>query len=273
MKKLASRLYTALILVFLYAPIIVMIVFSFNDSKNRSKWEGFSLRWYNNLFNDSEIIKALGVSLSVALIAMIAATVIGTLAAIGLNGMNKKLRGIFMSFNSLPMVNPEIVTGISLMLLFVVIYKTTGLLKPGYLTLVLAHVTFCVPYVVLSVLPKLRQMNPYMFEAAQDLGCPPVKAFFKVVVPEIMPGIITGAMMAFTLSLDDFIISYFTSGSSAQTLPVIIYSMTKRRLSPKINALSTLLFVVIMLLLVIINMRQLKELGEQNKKRKGTAAR
>ncbi|MBQ4313765.1 MAG: ABC transporter permease subunit, partial [Clostridia bacterium] len=157
-------------------------------------------------------------------------------------------------------------TGVSMMLMFVVIYKTTGLLKPGFMTLLLAHITFCVPYVILSVAPKLNQMNPHLYEAAQDLGCPPAKAFFKVIVPEIMPGVITGALMAFTLSLDDFIISYFTSGSTAQTLPVVIYSMTKKRISPKINALSSILFITVLLLLVIINVRQMRE--ESREKRR-----
>lgn len=264
--KILSRIYMILIFIFLYAPIGVMIVFSFNDSKSRSVWHGFTLHWYEDLLNDQEILDSLGRSLIVALLAALFATIIGTMAAIGLRGMNKRLRGIMMTFNSIPMVNPEIVTGIAMMLLFVVIYKTTGLLQPGFTTLVLAHITFCIPYVTLSVMPKLRQMNPHLYEAAQDLGCPPVRSFFKVVMPEIMSGVITGAMMAFTLSLDDFIISYFTSGSTAQTLPVVIYSMTKKRVSPKINALSSLLFIVILILLIIVNFRQLREESNEVKR-------
>lgn len=257
--KILSKIYTALIFIFLYAPIVVLIVFSFNSTKSRSKWNGFSLRWYENLFNDETILEALWVSIEVAVIAAVLATIIGTAAAVGLKGMNKKLRSVMLTFNNIPMVNPDIVTGISMMLLFVAIFSATGLLKPGFTTLVIAHMTFCIPYVILSVLPKLNQMNPSIYEAAQDLGCPPFKAFFKVVIPEIMPGIITGMMMAFTLSLDDFVISYFTSGSTAQTLPMVIYSMTKRRLSPKVNALSTLMFVLVLILLLIINFRQIHE--------------
>ncbi len=259
MKKAVSRIYVALILFFLYAPIFVMIVFSFNSSKSRSVWQGFSLKWYEALFNDQTIMDALGMSLLVAVLAAVVSTVLGTMAAVGLRSVNKRLRSVLMSLNSIPMVNPEIVTGVSMMLMFVVIYQATGLLKPGFATLLLAHITFCVPYVILSVSPKLRQMNPHLIEAAQDLGCRPSIAFFKVMLPEILPGIITGGLMAFTLSLDDFVISYFTSGSTAQTLPVVIYSMTKKRISPKINALSTLLFVVVLLLLVVINLRQMRE--------------
>ncbi len=257
--KILSKIYTALIFIFLYAPIVVLIVFSFNSTKSRSVWKGFSLRWYENLFNDETILEALWVSIEVAVIAAILSTIIGTAAAVGLKGMNKKLRSVMLTFNNIPMVNPDIVTGISMMLLFVAIFSATGLLKPGFATLVIAHMTFCIPYVILSVLPKLNQMNPSIYEAAQDLGCPPLRAFFKVVLPEIMPGIITGMMMAFTLSLDDFVISYFTSGSTAQTLPMVIYSMTKRRLSPKVNALSTIMFVIVLILLLIVNIRQIRD--------------
>jgi len=259
MKKVFDRIYVALILLFMYVPIFVMIVFSFNDSKSRSVWQGFSLRWYEALFNDQSIMDSLWLSVLVAVLSAAFATVLGTLAAIGLRAFTKRTQQFVMTVNNIPMVNPEIVTGIAMMLMFVVIFRATGLLKPGFATLLIAHITFCTPYVMLSVLPKLRQMNPHLYEAAQDLGCPPLKAFFKVVLPEIMPGIITGAMMAFTLSLDDFVISYFTSGSSAQTLPVVIYSMTKKRISPKINALSSILFIVVLVLLVAINLREMRE--------------
>jgi len=259
MKKAVSRIYMGLVMFFLYAPIFVMIVFSFNSSKSRAVWQGFSTKWYEALFNDQTIMNALGMSLLVAVLAALVSTVLGTMAAIGLRALGKKTQTLMMSVNNIPMVNPEIVTGISMMLMFVVVFRATGLLKPGFATLLLSHITFCVPYVILSILPKLRQMNPHLFEAAQDLGCTPFQAFIKVVLPEIMPGIITGALMAFTLSLDDFVISYFTSGSSAQTLPVVIYSMTKKRISPKINALSTIMFVAVLLLLVIINLRQMRE--------------
>ena len=264
--KILSKIYTTLVFLFLYAPIVVLIVFSFNQSKSRSVWKGFSLRWYENLFNDRIILEALWTSIEVAVLAAVIATIIGTAAAVGLKRMNKGLRSVMLTLNNIPMVNPDIVTGISMMLLFVAIFTATGLLRPGFVTLVIAHVTFCIPYVILSVLPKLNQMNPSIYEAAQDLGCPPMKAFMKVVMPEIMPGIITGLMMAFTLSLDDFVISYFTSGSTAQTLPMVIYSMTKRRLSPKVNALSAIMFVIVMVMLLIINFRQLREAARKNVK-------
>lgn len=264
--KILSKLYTTLVFLFLYAPIVVLIVFSFNQSKSRSVWKGFSLRWYENLFNDHIILEALWTSIEVAVLAAIISTIIGTAAAVGLKRMNKGLRSVMLTLNNIPMVNPDIVTGISMMLLFVAIFTATGLLRPGFVTLVIAHVTFCIPYVILSVLPKLNQMNPSIYEAAQDLGCPPMKAFMKVVMPEIMPGIITGMMMAFTLSLDDFVISYFTSGSTAQTLPMVIYSMTKRRLSPKVNALSAIMFVIVMVMLLIINFRQLREAARKRAK-------
>ena len=266
MMKILSKIYTTLVFLFLYAPIVVLIVFSFNQSKSRSVWKGFSLRWYENLFNDRIILEALWTSIEVAVLAAVIATIIGTAAAVGLKRMNKGLRSVMLTLNNIPMVNPDIVTGISMMLLFVAIFTATGLLRPGFVTLVIAHVTFCIPYVILSVLPKLNQMNPSIYEAAQDLGCPPMKAFMKVVMPEIMPGIITGMMMAFTLSLDDFVISYFTSGSTAQTLPMVIYSMTKRRLSPKVNALSAIMFVIVMVMLLIINFRQLREAARKNVK-------
>lgn len=264
--KILSRIYTGLIFVFLYAPIAVLIVFSFNQSKSRSVWKGFSLRWYENLFRDHNILEALWTSIEVAVIAALVSTVIGTAAAVGLKKMNKGLRSVMLTLNTVPMVNPDIVTGISMMLLFVAVFTATGMFRPGFGTLAAAHITFCIPYVVLSVMPKLNQMNPSIYEAAQDLGCPPLKAFFKVVIPEIMPGIITGMMMAFTLSLDDFVISYFTSGSTAQTLPMVIYSMTKRRISPKINALSALMFVIVLTLLIVINVRQIRDMARNRKK-------
>ncbi len=264
--KTLSRIYNALIFLFLYAPIFVLIVFSFNDSKSRVVWNGFSLRWYAELFQDTEILNALGVTLSIAVIATIVSTLIGTLAAIGFRSVNAKLRNTLMALNNLPMVNPEIVTGIALMLLFVFIHRTTGLLQPGYVPLLLSHITFCIPYVVLQVLPRLRQANPHLYEAAVDLGCRPVSAFMKVMVPEILPGIITGALMAFTMSLDDFVISLFTSGATAQNLSVTIYAMVKRRVTPEINALSTLMFGAVLVLLIVVNVLQIKTAPKQAKK-------
>lgn len=257
--KTISRIYTALIFLFLYAPIGVLIAFSFNDSKNRVKWNGFTLKWYVDLFENELILDSLRITLEIAVLAAIIATVIGTLAAIGIHSMNGKLRDTFLAVNNIPMVNPEIVTGVSMMLMFVFIFRLTGMLQPGFFTLLLSHITFCIPYVILQIMPKLRQMNKHLYEAAVDLGCPPARAFFKVIIPEILPGIITGALMAFTMSLDDFVISYFNAGSTAQTLSVTIYSMTKKPMTPEINALSTLMFGTVMLLLVIVNLRQIRE--------------
>ncbi len=261
--KHLSRIYNAIIFLFLYSPIVVLIAYSFNDSKSRVRWEGFTLDWYRDLFQNELILDSLAVTLQIALLAAVVSTVIGTMAAVGIYSMNGKLRQVMLSVNNIPMVNPEIVTGISMMLMFVAIYRATGLLQPGFFTLLLAHITFCIPYVVLQVMPKLRQMNKHMYEAALDLGCAPLPAFFKVVLPEIMPGVITGALMAFTMSLDDFVISYFNAGSTAQNLSVTIYSMTKKPVTPEINALSTLMFGSVLILLVIVNVRQVRDLKKQ----------
>lgn len=256
MKKAVSRAYLTLIYVFLYAPILLLVVFSFNDTdtKSRTVWSGFSLRWYEMLFQDRMLLEALKNTLIIAVCAALGATVLGTLAAIGINAMKGWRKKVVMNITNLPMLNPEIVTGVSLMLLMVFVAGLFGI-SLGMGSIILAHITFCLPYVILSILPKLGQMDPHLYEAAQDLGCTPLRSFFKVVMPEILSGVITGMVMAFTLSLDDFIISYFCSGTT-QTLPVFIYSMTKKRVSPEINALSTLLFAVILILLLIINIRQ-----------------
>lgn len=264
--KAISKIYAVLIFLFLYAPIVVLIVFSFNDSTtmSRSVWSGFSTKWYLKLFQDGMLLSALRNTLVIAAVAALVSTVLGTAAAIGIGGMNKLMKRMVMDVTNLPMVNPEIVTGVSLMLLFVFVAKSMGNLTLGMFSLILAHITFCLPYVILSVLPKLRQMDPHLYEAAQDLGCSPIFAFFKVVLPEIMPGVVTGMIMAFTLSIDDFVISYFTSGTT-QTLPIFIYSMTRKRISPEINALSTLLFGTIIVLLLIINFRQAKDQKAEEK--------
>ncbi|MCY1714806.1 ABC transporter permease [Caproiciproducens galactitolivorans] len=264
--KAISKIYAVLIFLFLYAPIVVLIVFSFNDSTtmSRSVWSGFSIKWYLKLFQDGMLLSALRNTLVIAAVAALVSTVLGTAAAIGIGGMNKLMKRMVMDVTNLPMVNPEIVTGVSLMLLFVFVAKSMGNLTLGMFSLILAHITFCLPYVILSVLPKLRQMDPHLYEAAQDLGCSPIFAFFKVVLPEIMPGVVTGMIMAFTLSIDDFVISYFTSGTT-QTLPIFIYSMTRKRISPEINALSTLLFGTIIVLLLIINFRQAKDQKAEEK--------
>lgn len=256
MKKTVGRLYTFLIFLFLYAPILVLIVFSFNDTETSSRtvFSGFSLRWYQKLFEDRLILEALRNTLIIAVAAAAASTVLGTMAAIGINSMKRLPKRIMMNVTNFPMVNPEIVTGVSMMLLFVFAVRVFGGRSLGMGSIIAAHITFCLPYVILQVLPKLRQLDPALYEAAQDLGCPPVKAFFKVVLPEIMPGVVTGMIMAFTLSIDDFVISYFTSGTT-QTLPIYIYSMTRKRVSPEINALSTVLFAAVMVLLIIVNVR------------------
>lgn len=258
--KTISKIYTFFMFLFLYAPIVMLIIFSFNDSStmSRSVWSVFSLKWYSKLFQDSMLLDALRNTLIIALVAAIVSTVLGTAAAIGINGMNRWMKRVVMNMTNLPMVNPEIVTGVSLMLLFVFVAKSLGNVSLGMVSLILAHITFCLPYVILSVMPKLGQMDPHLYEAAQDLGCNPILAFFKVVLPEIVPGVVTGMIMAFTLSIDDFVISYFTSGTT-QTLPIFIYSMTRKRISPEINALSTLLFGTIIVLLLIVNFRQSKD--------------
>lgn len=253
MKKSLHKIYLFIIFVLLYAPILVLIIFSFNESKSRVTWEGFTFKWYSRLFQNTEILSALYNTIIIAVVSSLIATVLGTVAAIGMSSMKKRMKKFFMSITNIPMLSPEIVIGVSMMLLFGFIYKSTGLLKPGLITLIIAHVTFCIPYVVLSVLPKLKQLNTNLYEAALDLGCPPFKAFFKVVLPEIMSGIVTGMMMAFTLSIDDFVISYFVSGTT-QTLPIAIYSMTRKIVSPEINALSTILFISVLTLLLVINL-------------------
>ena len=258
--KTVSRIYLFLIFLFLYAPIVVLIIFSFNDSSvaSRSVFSGFSLRWCSTLFQDGMLLSALRNTLIIAVIAAIVSTVLGTAAAIGISGMNKWMRRAVMNVTNFPMVNPDIVTGVSLMLLFVAGTRVLGGASLGMASLIFAHITFCLPYVILSVMPKLRQMDPNLSEAARDLGCPPLAAFFRVVLPEIAPGIVTGLIMSFTLSIDDFVVSYFTSGTT-QTLPIFIYSMTRKRVSPEINALSTCLFGIILVLLLVINMRTAKD--------------
>lgn len=257
--KTMSKIYTSLIYIFLYSPIAVLIVFSFNNSKSRSVWSGFTFKWYQRLFNNSQIIDAFSNTIIIAIISALVATALGTAAAIGILKMNKYMKRTLMNLTNLPMVNPEIVTGVSLMLLFVFVYDKFGILKPGIITLIFAHITFCLPYVILSVLPKLRQIDKNLYEAAIDLGCHPIRAFFKVIIPEIIPGIVSGMVISFTLSIDDFVISYFTSGTT-QTLPIAIYSMTRKIVSPEINALSTILFTLVLFLLLFINIGQIKEI-------------
>ncbi len=249
MKKFFSKFYVALILLFMYIPIFVLIAFSFNESKGRN-WTGFSFKWYGELFRDRTILGALGNTIIIAVIAALLATILGTFAAIGIHNMKRSTRSLVKNINSLPLINPEIVTGISLMILF-----SFCRISRGFVTMILAHITFCVPTVVLSVLPKLRQINKNIYEAALDLGCNEWQAFFKVILPEIMPGVISGFLMSITYSMDDFVISYFTSGPQSQTLPIVIHSITRKPMTPKLNALSTLIFLVVLLVLLASNIK------------------
>ena len=269
----ASGIYLALVMLFLYLPIIMLIVLSFNGPNSTSVIQGFSTKWYVELFKDSATINALTNTLILAVTSAITATVIGTLAAVGIDKMKKGVvKSSVMTVTNIPMMNPEIVTGVSMMLLFVFIGSILGASGVlGFWTLFIAHVTFSLPYVILNVLPKLRQTDANLSQAAQDLGCPPVKAFIKVVLPSILPGVIAGLIMAFTLSFDDFIISYFVSGPKFQTLPIRIFSMTKKRVTPDMYALSTIMFIVILVLLVLVNVLQAQ--GDNRKEKKGGAAK
>lgn len=246
----------------MYAPIIVLIVFSFNASRSRAYWGGFTFDWYIELFKDAKIIKALYNTVLIAVLSSVFATVIGTFAAIGINSLSKNVRRIVLNITNLPVLNPDIVTGVSLMILYISIFSLFGKGSLGFATLLVSHIIFNVPYVILSVLPKLRQLDKNLYEAALDLGANPLTAFFKVVFPEILPGIVTGAIFAFTLSIDDFIISFFTTGSGVSNLSVIVYSMARRGVNPKINALSTLMFAVVLMLLYLINKRDASKLKE-----------
>jgi spermidine/putrescine transport system permease protein len=232
----------------------MVILSSFNASKNRAFWHGWSLIWYKTLFRDSQILQAAANSFIIAICAAFISAILGTFACLGIVKIKKNFYNFVVNLTNLPMICPEIVTGISSMLFFVFIFRMTGFLKPGILTLILTHSTFCTPYVFLSILPKIRQITPQIPEAAQDLGCTHVQAFFKVIMPQIMPGIITGIIIAFTMSIDDFTISYFTCGN-IQTLPLVIYSMTRRTISPEINAISSVLFIIVFILLAGINIR------------------
>ena len=270
--SVGDRVLMALVFLFLYAPIIILIVFSFNAGTSSSVWKGFSLKWYESLLSNRLIMNSVYTTLMVSLLSTIVAAIAGTFAAIGLYAMSRRRRAIVNSVNNIPMMNADIVTGVSLCLLFVVFFNGWGAfagwvnswqsavvlperLTMGFGTLLIAHVCFNIPYVILSVGPKLRQMDRNLIDAAQDLGCTWMQAFWRVVIPEIKPGIVSGALTAFTMSVDDFIISYFTAGTSASTLAMTIYGMTKKRVSPEINAISTLLFVTVLVLLAIINLR------------------
>ncbi|WBW49726.1 ABC transporter permease [Peptoniphilus equinus] len=254
MKKFANRALLALVFIFLYAPIVTLMVYSFNNSRLRGRWAGFTLKWYQNLFENPTILEALKNTLVVAVIATLVATILGTVAAIGIYEMRGRSKQALLNMNYIPVLNPDIVTAVALMGLF-------GLfqLKFGLLTLTMSHIVFCTPYVVLSVLPKLTQMNDNTVEAALDLGATPREAMTHVIIPQIKPGIVTGALMAFTLSLDDFVVSYFTTGHGVSNLSITIYTMARKGINPSINAISTIMFVVLLVLLVIINKKTMKE--------------
>jgi len=264
-KKIGGRLYTALIMLFLYAPIFVLIVFSFNETKSRTVWSGFTFDWYKELFNDRAILNSFYITIAVSALSAAIATIIGTFAAIGFNNMRKRLRAPLMYVNNIPLINADIITGVAMCLLFVSL-GTYLKFSLGFGTLLIAHITFNIPYVILSVRPKLNQLDEHLVDAAMDLGCTWMQAFWKVIIPEIMPGVINGAMIAFTMSIDDFVISYFTAGSRVMTLSMSIFSMTRKRVSPKINALSSLLFLIVLVLLIAINLREARQ--EENAKKR-----
>ena len=248
LKRFFQDFYLVFVLIFLYAPILTMMVLSFNTSKSRTDWGGFTLDWYAQMFESSSIMDALYNTLLIAFISALAATILGTVAAIGISSMKKTPRNIAMGINNIPMLNSEIVTGISLMLAFLAFG-----ISLGFKTILLSHITFCVPYVILSVMPKLKQTSRYTYEAAMDLGAGPVEAFFRVVLPDIMPGVLSGFLLAFTMSLDDFIITHFTRGAGINTLSTLIYSQVRVGIKPTLYALSTVIFVAVLIILIVVN--------------------
>lgn len=247
MVKRLKRLYLILVFVFLYSPIMFLVIFSFNNAKIKTNWSGFTLKWYRELFNNEEIISSFYNTLKIAIIATIFATILGTLAAIGIYYMKRWKKTVILNINYIPVLNPDIVTAISLMVFFKI-----AKMDSGFLTVLLSHIMFTTPYVLLSVLPKLKQMNKYLPEAAMDLGATPLYTLKKIIIPEIKPGIVSGAILAFTLSLDDFVVTYFTTGGGFNTLSVTIFSMARRGINPAINALTAIMFLVILLLLLAV---------------------
>lgn len=246
--KTAKKIYVALIFLFLYAPIGTLIVLSFNAGKTRAKWGGFSAKWYISLLQDETILAALGMTLLIALISSLVATIIGTVSCIAMTGMKKKTRAVLLGITNIPMLNADIVTGISLMLLFI----SLGL-KFGFGTILLSHITFNIPYVILCIMPRMAQLNPSVYEAALDLGASHMTAFRKVMLPDLLPGILSGFLMAFTMSLDDFIITHFTKGAGIDTLSTKIYTEVKKGIRPEMYALSTIIFLTVLLLLFLVN--------------------
>ena len=249
MSNILKKIYIVLIFLFLYAPMAVLIVLSFNESKSRSKWGGFTFKWYAKLLTDSDIMEALVTTLLLALLSSLIATFIGTIAAIAIISFKKGMRTLVLGITNIPMLNAEIVTGISLMLLFI-FFKV----RFGFTTILLAHITFNIPYVILSVMPRIKQLNPSSYEAAMDLGASPFKAFMKVVFPDILPGVFSGLLMAFTMSIDDFIITHFTKGAGVDTLSTKIYSQVRKGIDPKMYALSSIIFISVLVLLILVNL-------------------
>lgn len=258
MKKFIKKAYFYLILLFLYAPILTLVVFSFNDAKSRGKWGGFSLRWYKELFQNSEIMDALATTLILALVAAIISTVIGTLSALALHKSGTWFKKSMINLTYLPMMNSDIVTGVSLMLLFTFFH-----FELGFVTLLLSHITFCIPYVILSVMPKLYGMNSSAYEAALDLGASQLQAYRKIILPEILPGIVSGFLMSVTLSIDDFVISFFNTGNGVKNISILVYT-SKTGVKPENYALSSIMFGAVLILLLIINIKEKKKVTEGN---------
>lgn len=246
--SLLKKIYIALIIIFMYAPIATLMVLSFNKSKSRAKWGGFTTKWYVSLFDNEAIMRALFNTISIAFLSAIVATVIGLLSCIAINSMKKRSKTFWMGITNIPMLNAEIVTGISLMLVFIFLG-----IKFGFFTILIAHITFNIPYVILSIMPRMKTLNPSTYEAALDLGASPVKAFFKVVLPDLMPGVFSGFLMAFTMSIDDFVITHFTKGAGIDTLSTKIYTEVKKGIKPEMYALSTIIFITILVLLFLVN--------------------
>lgn len=242
-----SKIYIFIIMAFFYIPIIYTVIFSFNSSKSLTHFEGFSLQWYDKMFNDATMMQAVFYTIIIAVLATVISTVVGTITAIGLSKSNKIVKAVVEQINSLPIMNPEIVTSIGLLMLF-----STLAVKKGFMTMLLAHIMFCIPYVILSIMPKLRSLDPNLADAALDLGATPWQALIKVIVPQIMPGIVSGALIAFTMSFDDFVISYFVTGNGVNNISIMVYTMSKR-INPSINAISTIIILIITVVLIVIN--------------------
>ncbi|MGG7077921.1 ABC transporter permease [Clostridium sardiniense] len=255
-EKFIKKFYLAIIFIFLYAPIVTLMVFSFNDSKSMGKWNGFTFKWYGELIHNDSLMEALYYTILIAVIASVVATIIGTITAIGIHNMKGRKKSLLLNVNNLPIINPDIVTGVALMSLFIFLKFDFG-----FNTMLLAHISFDIPYVILSVLPKLRQLPDNTIEAAMDLGATPWYAMRKVIIPQIKPGIFAGFLMAFTMSIDDFVISFFTTGPGVTNLSIEIYSMARRGIKPEINALSTLMFVTVLILLLLVNKKKKVEVN------------